>query len=363
MAAVGGYVLVWRDIQESTAFRNFRELGAFLHMLRQASWKPTRVRYKDREISLQRGQLAMSVRDIVAASNGDMDRGYVERFLKRLENRDTIKTETATGVTIITICNYDKYQAPSIDTTTGPRHLSRHDRDTEQESPSLTFLTSFQPSSLPLPFLESPEGASPATSPVDPASLFPDHPIPEKPKPAEPAKPASKTARRRTIPEGFSLSPAMMATAARHGIVNGRVSDVFEAFVDYHAAKGTVMLSWERAWATWCRNDKRFAGGSSPYRGAATPKARTVGDLAAKVAVGGPADTSEITDYEGGKHHEPFVEKPRVVPLRHVGGAQSAISSFDGELRRATSVCEPARPLGASPNDVDDTKRAKGSMA
>lgn len=154
----------------------------------------------------------------------------------------------------------------------------------------------------------------------------------------------------------------MLATAERHGIVNGRVHDVFGAFCDHHAAKGTVMLSWEMAWATWCRNDKRFSGGATQRRGSATAKARTVGELAVKVAVAGAADTSEITDYEGGKHHTEFVEKPRVVPLRPVGRPYSAKPGEGGRMEWPTQVCEPQGPLGTSPNDVDDHKQTNRSM-
>lgn len=82
---------------------------AFAWLVLRASWKPVAVRYKGKSIRLDRGQLALSVRDFAAAI--DRPKGWVERLLKRLENGTMVETHNETGVTVLTICNYDKYQA------------------------------------------------------------------------------------------------------------------------------------------------------------------------------------------------------------------------------------------------------------
>lgn len=104
-----GFVLIYRTLLGHPAFRNDGEALAFAWMVLRASWRPVRVRYKGRPISLDRGQLAVSVRDL--AENLDRPKGWIERLLKRLKSETMIKTHSETGVLVITVCNYNDYQA------------------------------------------------------------------------------------------------------------------------------------------------------------------------------------------------------------------------------------------------------------
>lgn len=135
---MSGYVRAHRALFGHHAFRNDAEGLAFLWMVAHASWKPTQVRYKDRDITLQRGQLAVSVRDF--ARRIDRDKAWVERLIRRLKAKTMIKTASETGVTLVTICNYDKFQAlaDTSETLNGTPHKTasetgvRQARDTEQ---------------------------------------------------------------------------------------------------------------------------------------------------------------------------------------------------------------------------------------
>lgn len=91
---------------------------AFAWMCLRASWQPVRVRYKGIAIQLDRGQLAVSVRDLAEAL--DRPKGWVERLLNRLKSETMIETRAETGVTVITVCNYDEYQ-PQQDSDRTPR--------------------------------------------------------------------------------------------------------------------------------------------------------------------------------------------------------------------------------------------------
>lgn len=104
-----GFCLIHRTLLGHPAFRNDGEAMAFAWLVLRASWRPVAVRYKGKAIQLDRGQLALSVRDFSAAI--DRPKGWVERLLKRLENGTMVETHSETGVTVLTICNYDKYQA------------------------------------------------------------------------------------------------------------------------------------------------------------------------------------------------------------------------------------------------------------
>jgi hypothetical protein len=85
---------------------------AFAWMVMGAAWQLTRVRYKDRLIVLQRGQLAVSQRDMARAL--DRDKAWVERLWKRLRGEAMIATTCEAGVAVITICNYNEYQAEPL---------------------------------------------------------------------------------------------------------------------------------------------------------------------------------------------------------------------------------------------------------
>lgn len=133
-SAVSGYALIHRTLLGHPAFRNDAEAMAFAWLVLRAQWKPVRVRYKDRRLDLQRGQLVVSVRDFATAM--DRDKAWIERLLKRLKSETMIETHTETGLSVITICNYDQYQTGRDTGETSaetPRETgARQARDTEQ---------------------------------------------------------------------------------------------------------------------------------------------------------------------------------------------------------------------------------------
>lgn len=133
MIAVG-YVRVHRSLLGHTAFRNDAEALAFAWMVIRAQWCAKRVRYKERLIDLKRGQLAISTRDMASAM--DRDKAWIERLWKRLKSDAMIETVAEAGVTVVTICNYGKYQADrDTDETAGETPAetdARQGQDTEQ---------------------------------------------------------------------------------------------------------------------------------------------------------------------------------------------------------------------------------------
>lgn len=122
-----GFVVIHRQVFDHPVFRDFGEASAFIWMVSQAAWKEARVRYKDRSLTLARGQLATSNRDL--ASRLGWTESKVRRFLDRLKNDAMIDASADAGVTVITLCNYDKYQASPQDadaaTDTPPTHRRR----------------------------------------------------------------------------------------------------------------------------------------------------------------------------------------------------------------------------------------------
>lgn len=107
---MSGTVNISRGIWTDPAFRDspFSEREAWIWMICEASWKPRSRRFCERVIALQRGQLAASVRFLAKAF--DWSPARVQRYLKRLQKQGLIVVETDTGVSVITLCNYDKHQ-------------------------------------------------------------------------------------------------------------------------------------------------------------------------------------------------------------------------------------------------------------
>ena len=123
----GGFVLIHRSLWEHTAFRDLTEAAAFAWMISQAAWKPTKVRYKDRVVKLDRGQLSISLHDLASRTGWGI--GKTRGFLDRLKNEHTINIENRTRLSVITICNYDQYQpdehpssTPKAGRITHPQH-------------------------------------------------------------------------------------------------------------------------------------------------------------------------------------------------------------------------------------------------
>jgi hypothetical protein len=104
-----GFFLVYRGWRSNPVFRGAYSKGeAWLWLLETACFKPTSFDIKGRTVTLQRGQLCASREQLSAAWS--WSGSAVERFLTRLQTEQMIGRETGQGKSIITICNYAKYQ-------------------------------------------------------------------------------------------------------------------------------------------------------------------------------------------------------------------------------------------------------------
>jgi len=115
---MSGTVNISRDIWDDTAFKPepLTEREAWVWMVMDASYKPRTKEVNGAWVDLERGQLSCSVRFMCKAWK--WSKSKVDRFLKRLENRDMIGTDSGTGINVITICKYDEYQSKSKDSGT-----------------------------------------------------------------------------------------------------------------------------------------------------------------------------------------------------------------------------------------------------
>ena len=120
---MSGYIKVNRGLLSHRSLqkkdRSLCEIGAFLWLLLEASFKDRDFDIKWQKIQLKRGQLCCSISYMAKAFN--WNRAKVQRFLDKLKDHGTILSNTPVDTpsdtpNIITICHYDDYQDMPNDT-------------------------------------------------------------------------------------------------------------------------------------------------------------------------------------------------------------------------------------------------------
>ena len=106
---MAGWICLYRDIQDHWIFSDAEHFRAWVDLLLLANHEDTTIMLKGQVVKLLRGQVGWS--QVALASRwkwGHRDR--VSRFLKKLSNEGMIELETTHLNSVITICNYCKYQ-------------------------------------------------------------------------------------------------------------------------------------------------------------------------------------------------------------------------------------------------------------
>lgn len=109
---MSGYIKLfrgWRDTDGLFASDRFSDCEAWLWLLENCAWKDlTRWNAKGEEIRLRPGQIHVSVRSLSTAWG--WSNKAVRTFLSRLERVSKVTQQKAQSGTVLTICNWDKYQ-------------------------------------------------------------------------------------------------------------------------------------------------------------------------------------------------------------------------------------------------------------
>ena len=115
-----GYILLHRSLIDHPLFARevFTEWQAWIWMLMRASFEPheMRIRGTHKVVKVSRGQLVTANRVLSETWGWSVNR--VRRFLELLKNEAMIDTQPDTHHTIITICNYDRFQSKLTKTDT-----------------------------------------------------------------------------------------------------------------------------------------------------------------------------------------------------------------------------------------------------
>ncbi len=135
------YYQMHRGWMDNPAFGNdpYSRAQAWCWLIENAAWKETRVPVEGGILTLKRGQLAYSLRYLAKAWRWKSDR-RVRVFLARLRVDEMVQTLSApktdagtdAGRTVLTICNYEKYQVPAK-TTDAPEDAVRTQQGRKEE--------------------------------------------------------------------------------------------------------------------------------------------------------------------------------------------------------------------------------------
>lgn len=142
---MSGFLAMERAALEHPLLQDGDRFRAWFWLLAKACWKGTRFDLHGKTITLERGQLCVSRSQLADAWGWSSS--AVERFLVRLETEQMIGRATGQGRTIITVCNYAKYQdvTEAAGQATGQPAGQRPDSDRTAKEP-LNHLTKDIPS-------------------------------------------------------------------------------------------------------------------------------------------------------------------------------------------------------------------------
>lgn len=118
---MSGYVKMYRSLADHWLTDQPAKLGWWLLLILKASHKDIQVSTGSQIIDLKRGQIVASLSFLAALWK--TNKTTADRFLDMLEKNGMVERYTKRKVTIITICNYDRYQGED----SGKRNNMRDD--------------------------------------------------------------------------------------------------------------------------------------------------------------------------------------------------------------------------------------------
>lgn len=105
----GGYIKLYRKmLDNSVCMKDSTHFALWCWLLMNACWKPTKVTFGGKTITLKPGQLTTGRNKIAKALSEQASKIY--RTLSQFETEQLIEQRTDRQCTLITILNWDKYQ-------------------------------------------------------------------------------------------------------------------------------------------------------------------------------------------------------------------------------------------------------------
>lgn len=257
-----GYFALYRGTLDHPVFKKerFTEALAWVWMIEAAAYAPKREFHLGREVQIEPGQFSRSIRELARIWQWEKTR--VERYFEKLRRAKMIELETATGVTIVTVCNYLKFQPGQWEGRDSGATLPRQQRDSsatcikrkqgnkeiKEESPSLRS-----------------GGKQPESAAITGDLLSPSGTVVVL---AEKTRKKNTAAERKIPwPDGFDLDGDLHRYATDAGIAADAVYDLWERFRAHHIKNGNQWAGergWRAAWQGWVRNEIKFSKDRRP---------------------------------------------------------------------------------------------------
>jgi hypothetical protein len=165
---MSGFIVMHREALDHPLLQDGERFRAWFWMVARACWKPTPFDVAGRIILLERGQFCASRQLLADAWNWSPS--AVERFLTRLQTEQMIGRETGQGRSVITICNYAKYQNVGDITGQATGQRSDSDRTAKEQGNKGTIEGGMPP--------------TPKSPPKPKRAVAEDHPLPDDWQPA-----------------------------------------------------------------------------------------------------------------------------------------------------------------------------------
>lgn len=248
-----GFVLLHRQILDNKAFKNYQEAMAFALLVIKAAHTPMQIIYRGERINLERGELAMTVRDFAKKYDWSASKSF--RFLehlakhKMIQKRNSQSKKVKQSATVISICNYNTYQVQGA-AGEPARDKNRNNVETVAGTPTGTMnnkLYNNKNKNICAREAANDDSASPQAD---------TH-----------AKPKRRKANVKTaFPEGcVSIPDAFREYAIGKG--HPEPEEEWFNFEDYCRANDKRYSDWYAAWRTWVRNSFKFGTAANRDRG------------------------------------------------------------------------------------------------
>lgn len=117
---MSSFIKLHRKVTEWEWFTKGDTFKVFFYLVTKANWKRTTWR----GVILERGQLPCGLKAIAAGTGVSIQ--AIRTILKRLESTSELTRKSTPNFSVITICNYDKYQGFQEDDQQPNQHTDQH---------------------------------------------------------------------------------------------------------------------------------------------------------------------------------------------------------------------------------------------
>lgn len=221
---MSGFIKLHRGWQNSDLFKDnepYCERMAWIWLVENAAWKDTtRYNHKGEMIEVKRGQIHTSLSALETSFGWSKKK--IRGFIDRLEKRHMVGTKRAQSGTLLTICNYGKYQ----DNKEEQGHGQGTTRGTVRAQLGHTQEEEIR-----------------------------------KDKKKEDIYTPVKKGKKTSFPDGFKPSPTPASKTYRlmDKWTDKKLEHELEAFENYWRRRGDPMADWNACWSTWVLNNEKYS--------------------------------------------------------------------------------------------------------